>query len=84
MLAPAGVFSAEEWFNYAAYQKLDGIDGLNAVVDDFEADRLVHDRRHVLGTPEDVHDPEGPLLRRRLQGFLSLRRSHSSRRCPRH
>ena len=36
-VAPAGLFSAEEWFNYAGYQKLDALDGLNRVVSDFEA-----------------------------------------------
>ncbi len=36
-VAPAGVFSAEEWFNYAGYIKLDSYDGLNKAVDDFPA-----------------------------------------------
>ncbi|SEP88022.1 hypothetical protein SAMN04488038_10284 [Solimonas aquatica] len=35
--SPAGVMSAEEWYNYAGYTKLDGIGGLNAAVDDFPA-----------------------------------------------
>lgn len=35
--SPAGVFSAEEWFNYAGYIKLDGLDGLDAAIDDFPA-----------------------------------------------
>jgi hypothetical protein len=39
--SPAGLFSAEEWFNYAGYQKLDGLDGFNAVVSDFEAARTL-------------------------------------------
>jgi|GEM_PF-529199 len=36
-VAPAGVFTAEEWFNYAGYIKLDGLGGLNAAVNDFPA-----------------------------------------------
>ena len=40
-VAPAGLFSAEEWFNYAGYQKLDALDGLNRVVSDFEAARML-------------------------------------------
>ncbi len=40
-VAPAGVFSAEEWFNYAGYQKLDAIEGLNRGVDDFEAAQML-------------------------------------------
>ncbi|MDB5987919.1 MAG: hypothetical protein JWR16_2972 [Nevskia sp.] len=35
--SPAGVFSAEEWYNYAGYIKLDALDGLNKAVDDFPA-----------------------------------------------
>jgi hypothetical protein len=40
-VAPAGVMSAEEWFNYAGYIKLSGLDGLNAAVDDFPAAKLL-------------------------------------------
>jgi hypothetical protein len=36
-VAPAGVASAEEWFNYAGYIRLSALDGLNKAVDDFPA-----------------------------------------------
>ena len=36
-VAPAGVFSAEEWFYYAGNVRLDGLDGLNRAVDQFPA-----------------------------------------------
>ncbi len=39
--SPAGVFSAEEWFNYAGYIKLDALDGLNKAVDDFDASQML-------------------------------------------
>lgn len=34
---PGGVYSAEEWFKYAADVRLDGIMGLNAAIEDFSA-----------------------------------------------
>lgn len=34
---PAGVFTAEEWFNYAGYIKLDALDGLSRAIDEFPA-----------------------------------------------
>lgn len=36
-VAPAGVFSAEEWFDYAGYVRLDALGGLNMAVDEFPA-----------------------------------------------
>lgn len=36
-VAPAGVFTAEEWFNYAGYIKLDGLEGLDRAIDEFDA-----------------------------------------------
>lgn len=33
--SPAGVFSAEEWFNYAGYIKLHGLEGLDRAIDEF-------------------------------------------------
>ncbi|MDB5971291.1 MAG: hypothetical protein JWQ90_3741 [Hydrocarboniphaga sp.] len=33
--SPGGVYSAEEWFSYAAAVRLDGVAGLNAAVNDF-------------------------------------------------
>jgi hypothetical protein len=33
---PTGVWSAKEWFTYAAMARLDGVKGLNAAVDDFQ------------------------------------------------
>jgi hypothetical protein len=36
-VAPAGVASAEEWYNYAGYIRLSALDGLNKAVDDFPA-----------------------------------------------
>ena len=41
-VGPGGVYSAEEWFSYAADVRLDGILGLNAAIDDFEASRDVY------------------------------------------
>ncbi|WP_273452684.1 DUF1302 family protein [Nevskia ramosa] len=40
-VAPGGVMSAEEWFNYAGYIKLDALDGLNKAVDDFDASQML-------------------------------------------
>lgn len=39
--SPAGVFTAEEWYNYAGYIKLDSLDGLNKAVDDFDASQQI-------------------------------------------
>jgi len=39
--SPAGVFSAEEWFNYAGYIKLDALDGLNKAIDDFDGSQML-------------------------------------------
>lgn len=39
--SPAGVFTAEEWFNYGGYIKLDNLDGLDSVVNEFPAARLL-------------------------------------------
>jgi hypothetical protein len=36
-VAPGSVMSAEEWFNYAGYIRLSGVDGLNKAVTDFPA-----------------------------------------------
>src|SRR3546814_11429890 len=33
--SPGGVYSAQEWFNYAAKVRLDGVSGLNASIDEF-------------------------------------------------
>lgn len=33
--SPSGVYSADEWFDYAAAVRLDGVAGLNAAVNDF-------------------------------------------------
>lgn len=35
-VAPGGVYSAEEWFTYAAEVRLSGIEGLNASIEDFD------------------------------------------------
>jgi hypothetical protein len=35
--SPGGVYSAAEWFNYAAQVRLDSVDGLNAVINEFPA-----------------------------------------------
>ena len=40
-VAPAGVVSAEEWFNYAGYIKLDGLYALDRAVDQFPAAQLI-------------------------------------------
>lgn len=40
-VAPAGVFSAEEWFNYAGYIRLDALDGLNRAIDEFPDAQLL-------------------------------------------
>ena len=40
--SPAGVYSAEEWFNYAADVRLNGLTGLNASIEDFAASRDVY------------------------------------------
>lgn len=40
-VAPAGVMSAEEWFNYAGYIRLSALDGLDKAVDDFPAAQQV-------------------------------------------
>jgi hypothetical protein len=34
--SPSGVYSADEWFDYAASVRLDGVAGLNAAVNDFQ------------------------------------------------
>ena len=36
-VAPGGVYSANEWFNYAAQVRLNGITGLNASIEEFPA-----------------------------------------------
>ena len=33
--SPSGVYSADEWFEYAAMVRLDGVAGLNAAINDF-------------------------------------------------
>jgi len=38
---PSGVWSAKEWFTYAALQRLSGVEALNAVVTEFEAAGLL-------------------------------------------
>lgn len=38
---PAGVFTAEEWFNYAGYIKLHGVQGLNRAIDEFPAAQAI-------------------------------------------
>ena len=40
-VAPAGVLSSEEWFNYAGYIKLDGLDALDRAVDQFPGAQLI-------------------------------------------
>ncbi|MGQ3055663.1 MAG: DUF1302 family protein [Nevskia sp.] len=40
-VAPAGVFTAEEWFNYAGYIKLDGLEGLDRAIDEFESSQML-------------------------------------------
>lgn len=39
--SPAGVMSAEEWFNYASFTRLSGLDGLNKAVNDFPAAQAI-------------------------------------------
>ena len=39
--SPAGVFSAEEWFDRAGYIRLHGIEGANRVIDEFPAAQAV-------------------------------------------
>ncbi|MGQ0700321.1 MAG: DUF1302 family protein [Panacagrimonas sp.] len=39
--SPGGVFTAEEWYNYAGYIKLDSLDGLNKAVDDFDGSQQI-------------------------------------------
>ncbi|PTU32766.1 DUF1302 family protein [Stenotrophobium rhamnosiphilum] len=34
---PTGVWTAKEWFTYAAMSRLDGVQGLNSAIDDFPA-----------------------------------------------
>ncbi|TDU31036.1 hypothetical protein DFR24_0394 [Panacagrimonas perspica] len=48
--SPAGVYSAREWFNYAAQVRLDGVAGLNAAIEEFAASR------DVFATPADNYD----------------------------
>lgn len=43
-VSPAGVFSAEEWFHYGGFIKLDGIEGLNKVIDEFPESGLLFAR----------------------------------------
>ena len=40
--APAGVYSANEWYNYAAQVRLGGVVGLNHAITDFPASRDVY------------------------------------------
>ena len=40
--APAGVYSANEWYNYAGKVRLNGAGGLNAAINDFPASRDVY------------------------------------------
>jgi hypothetical protein len=40
--SPGGVYSADEWFRYAAEVRLDGIIGLNAAIREFEGPRDVY------------------------------------------
>lgn len=37
----SGVLSAEEWFTYAGFARLDAIEGLNASINEFEASQLL-------------------------------------------
>ena len=38
---PSGVWSAEEWFTYAGMARLDGVEGLNKLISDFPASKLL-------------------------------------------
>lgn len=40
--SPGGVYSAQEWFNYAAQVRLDGINGLNASIDEFPDSQAIY------------------------------------------
>jgi hypothetical protein len=40
--SPGGVYSANEWFNYAAQVRLDGVEGLNASIAEFPASQDVY------------------------------------------
>ncbi len=39
--SPGGVYSADEWFNYAAQVRLLGVSGLNAAIDEFPGSREI-------------------------------------------
>src|SRR3546814_7886304 len=44
--SPGGVYSAQEWFNYAAKVRLAGVSGLNASIDEFPDSQAIY-ARHV-------------------------------------
>ena len=50
--APGGVYSADEWFEYAARVRLHGIAGLNASINDFPA------AQDLYASPIDLNDPD--------------------------
>lgn len=50
-VAPGGVYSANEWFNYAGRVRLSAIDGLNASITDFPA------TTQLFASPVDYQDP---------------------------
>ncbi|HET8883551.1 MAG TPA: DUF1302 family protein [Solimonas sp.] len=40
--SPGGVYSADEWFNYAAQVRLNGLEGLNASIDEFPDSQAIY------------------------------------------
>src|SRR3546814_11138782 len=40
--SPGGVYSAQEWFNYAAKVRLDGVSGLNSSIDEFPDSQAIY------------------------------------------
>lgn len=48
--SPGGVYSADEWFNYAGQVRLDGVSGLNTAVTEFEGSQDIYT------TPVDNYD----------------------------
>ncbi|HSW12117.1 MAG TPA: DUF1302 family protein [Solimonas sp.] len=71
--APAGVYSADEWFHYAAQVRLHGITGLNAAVNDFEASQDVY------ATPVDTYDQAAAELNTFFLGAGGSLRGHIAR-----
>ncbi|WP_428313334.1 DUF1302 family protein [Hydrocarboniphaga sp.] len=49
-VAPAGVYSADEWFDYAAQVRLNGVTGLNAAINDFSGSKDLY------ATPVDNYE----------------------------